>query len=227
MFDKEPEDIFSNVEPTKPEPLRPAGALSPTVPGRPGEPAQVGAMPEEVGEVKGGSSKKGLVLVIVAVVLLLILGGGGYLAWRQFTASPTVQTPTPQVLTNLPPANVPPAAVCGNGVCETGEDATTCPADCPAPAPVNVPPAVLETAPTASTLDTDGDGLPDTQELTLGTDPTKADTDGDGLTDGQEVNTYHSDPLNPDTDGDGYTDGSEVQNGYDPNGPGKLLVQPQ
>jgi hypothetical protein len=157
-------------------------------------------------------------------VLVLVLGGGGYLAWRQFTAAPTVQTPAPAVLTNLPPVNVPPAAVCGNGVCEAGEDSTTCVADCPAPVPAEVPPAVLETAPVSP--DTDGDGLTDAEELTLGTDPTKADTDGDGLTDGQEVNTYKTDPLNPDTDGDGYLDGSEVQNGYDPNGPGKLPTQP-
>lgn len=226
MFDKEPEDIFSGVEPAKPEPLRPAGALSPTVPGRPGEPAQVGAMPGagEVGEGGGGSSKRGLLLVIAAVVLILVLGGGGYLAWRQFTAAPTEVTPAPAVLTNLPPANVP-ASVCGNGVCESGEDATTCPIDCPAPAPAEVPPAVLGTAPVSP--DTDGDGLTDAEELTLGTDPTKADTDGDGLTDGQEVNTYKTDPLNPDTDGDGYSDGSEVQNGYDPKGPGKLVGQPQ
>ena len=36
-------------------------------------------------------------------------------------------------------------------------------------------------------VDTDGDGLLDTEELELGTDPTNPDTDGDGLTDGEEV----------------------------------------
>lgn len=47
--------------------------------------------------------------------------------------------------------------------------------------------------------DTDGDGLPDTLEVKLGTDPAKADTDGDG-----------------------FSDGVEVQNGYNPKGAGKL-----
>ncbi len=37
------------------------------------------------------------------------------------------------------------------------------------------------------TVDTDGDGLTDGEEITLGTDPNDPDTDGDGLTDGEEV----------------------------------------
>ncbi|MDF0707950.1 gliding motility-associated C-terminal domain-containing protein, partial [Flagellimonas okinawensis] len=36
-------------------------------------------------------------------------------------------------------------------------------------------------------VDTDGDGLTDGEEATLGTDPNDPDTDGDGLTDGEEV----------------------------------------
>ncbi|WP_181899516.1 gliding motility-associated C-terminal domain-containing protein [Flagellimonas nanhaiensis] len=36
-------------------------------------------------------------------------------------------------------------------------------------------------------VDTDGDGLTDGEENTLGTDPNDPDTDGDGLTDGEEV----------------------------------------
>ncbi|WP_437400022.1 gliding motility-associated C-terminal domain-containing protein, partial [Flagellimonas lutimaris] len=37
------------------------------------------------------------------------------------------------------------------------------------------------------TVDTDGDGLTDGEETTLGTNPNDPDTDGDGLTDGEEV----------------------------------------
>jgi hypothetical protein len=58
--------------------------------------------------------------------------------------------------------------------------------------------------------DNDADGLMDSVEKTLGTDPWKADTDGDGLTDGNEVNTLKTDPLKVDTDGDGLSDGDEV-----------------
>jgi outer membrane protein OmpA-like peptidoglycan-associated protein len=59
-------------------------------------------------------------------------------------------------------------------------------------------------------VDSDGDGLPDTEELTLGTDPHNPDTDSDGLMDGEEVKKHKTDPLNADTDYDGLKDGAEV-----------------
>jgi hypothetical protein len=42
--------------------------------------------------------------------------------------------------------------------------------------------------------DTDGDGVPDSQEYALGLDPDRADSDGDGMTDGTEL-TQGRDPL--------------------------------
>jgi hypothetical protein len=73
-----------------------------------------------------------------------------------------------------------------------------------------------------ATIDSDKDGLTDEEELLYNTNPLNPDTDGDGLSDYEEVKIYNTDPLNPDTDGDGYLDGEEVNNGYNPNGPGKL-----
>lgn len=87
--------------------------------------------------------------------------------------------------------------------------------------------------------DDDKDGLSNSKEAELGTDPQKADTDGDGLSDGEEVNQFdtnpkkqdsdddtlldgdevnkhHTSPNNPDTDADGTPDGVEVANGSDP-----------
>ena len=70
--------------------------------------------------------------------------------------------------------------------------------------------------------DTDGDGLLDSEEKEIGTDPNLEDTDGDGLSDYDEQETYGTDPMNFDTDGDGYFDGQEIKGGYNPLGSGKL-----
>jgi len=53
--------------------------------------------------------------------------------------------------------------------------------------------------------DTDGDGLENSKEIGLGTDPYMSDTDGDGLSDGTEVG-LGLDPTRRDTDGDGVGD---------------------
>lgn len=55
------------------------------------------------------------------------------------------------------------------------------------------------TSPFTSGTDSDKDGLPDTFEAQIATDP-----------------------FNPDTDGDGYDDGTEIANNYNPHGPGKI-----
>ncbi len=57
--------------------------------------------------------------------------------------------------------------------------------------------------------DHDNDGLTDTEEWTLGTNPAEADSDGDGLSDGEEVYAG-TDPWSVDTDGDGLTDSEEL-----------------
>jgi len=69
--------------------------------------------------------------------------------------------------------------------------------------------------------DLDDDGLPNTQETAIGTNPNDPDTDNDGLTDGQEVKgfsisvcgrsavTMKTNPLKADTDADGLNDGRE------------------
>lgn len=73
---------------------------------------------------------------------------------------------------------------------------------------------------TSGVDDPDGDGLHNSTEELLGTDPTSADTDGDGVADAVEVGragdadpSTITDPLNPDTDADGLLDGQEDING--------------
>jgi OOP family OmpA-OmpF porin len=76
-------------------------------------------------------------------------------------------------------------------------------------------PAVLSVS--GGQLDSDGDGLLDTQEADIGTDPFNPDTDADGLSDGEEVNGVNyngqllkTNPLDPDTDLDALKDGEEI-----------------
>ncbi|MBX2801316.1 MAG: hypothetical protein KTR31_26800 [Myxococcales bacterium] len=59
--------------------------------------------------------------------------------------------------------------------------------------------------------DSDLDGLTDSREEQLGTDPNDPDTDQDGLLDGEEVDTHATDPLDDDSDNDGLLDGEEVE----------------
>lgn len=61
---------------------------------------------------------------------------------------------------------------------------------------------MIQSAPIAIAIDTDGDGMPDDIEKRLGTAPDKADSDGDG-----------------------YKDAEEILAGYDPLGPGKKTTE--
>ena len=67
--------------------------------------------------------------------------------------------------------------------------------------------------------DRDGDGLSDTYEESIGTDPLNPDTDGDGLSDSEELNVHRTDPLKTDTDDDRLTDMEEVAKKTDPTKP--------
>jgi MYXO-CTERM domain-containing protein len=73
--------------------------------------------------------------------------------------------------------------------------------------------------------DSDGDGVFDTVEAAIGSDPADADSDDDGVPDGDEVNGLEDTDgdglvniLDPDSDNDGLYDGTEM--GLDCNGPG-------
>ena len=68
--------------------------------------------------------------------------------------------------------------------------------------------------------DTDGDGLTNAQEITLGTNPLNIDSDGDGIPDGWEVhfgtNPLSNDAANPSAAADGLTNLQEYMGGTDP-----------
>jgi hypothetical protein len=137
----------------------------------------------------------GIIVVVLVLVLITVLAG----LWLSRTST----VPESNTLQNgLIPSNQQPLN-------ET-------------PSPVVEQPIVPVIPP--EPIDTDSDGLTDTEETALRTDQTLADTDADGLSDFEEVRVWGSDPLNPDTDGDGFMDGNEVAAGYDPNLAGGRLL---
>ncbi|HKY62721.1 MAG TPA: choice-of-anchor Q domain-containing protein [bacterium] len=131
------------------------------------------------------------------------------------------------------PSPSPTPAACGNGIFEIGEqcdDGNTasqdgCSATCRtesgfqcAGEPTVCTP-ILPPPPAAA--DSDGDGLPDSVEEEIGTDPHSADTDGDGLSDFIETvggTAFEDDDLDGlinavdnDSDNDGIPDNEEVE----------------
>ncbi len=106
--------------------------------------------------------------------------------------------------------------------------------------------------PSITGLDSDGDGIEDTDEIEIfGTDPGSADTDLDGVSDGDEIaigtdplvaedvaaggvdsdgdglldedeTAFGTDPDDADSDGDGFFDGDEVAIGTDPLDPNSV-----
>ena len=65
-------------------------------------------------------------------------------------------------------------------------------------------------------LDFDGDGMSNRAEFNAGTDPKDIDTDDDGLSDSDEISLIGSYPLLTDSDDDGIADGWEVEFGLNP-----------
>lgn len=216
MFDdlKQPEDMFSDTDKVSPQPVPPTQSApsTPSVPAAQSMPSAqpYAAAPQPVSsgssldlpEVGGGPGRM-IKMIVVVLAILSVIGGAFYLSMRILRS----KTPT----TPEPPAQV---------------EETTLSTPEPAPEPVVVPEPTPAPEPVIE-LDTDKDGLTDTAEASIGTDPNKSDTDADGLFDREEVEVYKTNPLLADTDGDTYPDGSEVKNGYNPNGSGSLRQLPQ
>jgi len=167
---------------------------------------------------EAGRSGK-LFKIVLTVIVIAILGLGGYVVYSKFFQK------TGEVLLtdNLNNNSVPTT---NNSGYVSGTILTTTTPSAPVVTPVEVNPIEDDIPATTSIdvppLDTDSDGLTDTEEQLAGTDINLVDTDKDSLSDYEEVRIYLTNPLNTDSDGDSYLDGAEVNNGYNPNGAGKL-----
>ncbi len=174
-----------------------------------------------------GSSKSYLKIIIIIVIILVILGGG-YFAYSQFIKTresaiePTAPSTKPAIMATT--TATPKPAGGGFVTVVPGIASTTVvnpveiiTSSTPTSTESVVTPSIIE-----ATIDSDSDGLTDSEEKIAGTNLNVIDTDNDGLSDYEEVKIYHTNPLKADTDGDSYPDGVEVKSGYNPNGPGKL-----
>lgn len=226
MFDdaQEPKDMFADV----PDPsaqqqkaAQPAPAPMQSVSPAAMQPASGAPQPQvtsaapamQYSEPKSGGA--GLRLIAVVLISLVCIGGAGYAAYR-FMVKDAVSQQVSDVI----------GGEADSTDSETDETNTETDAATPTPTPDTETDTETDSGPTA-VVDSDGDGLSNDEERIAGTSVAKPDTDGDGLGDREEVKKYDTDPKKADTDGDGYDDGAEVENGYNPNGEGRLLEIPE
>ncbi len=155
-------------------------------------------------------NRKKLFLISGILLVLILAALGGWL----YSRNKKMTTAVPKPVTNT--TDVPTST--GDKVPTPVVITTTTPSP-----ELNAFQAQVETL---TKTDQDLDGLSDVEEKTYSTSPTSSDTDADGLLDKDEITIFHTDPLKADTDSDGHPDGEEVRNGYNPNGPGKLIANP-
>ncbi|MCK5062026.1 hypothetical protein KAR28_05790 [Candidatus Parcubacteria bacterium] len=200
------EDIFSDTDAGEVEPIKPA-AFQPK--------ADAGHGEELSGAEPKGNKFRKIIIPVVLIVVLGAIGAGGMYGYKYVIN--LIGDEDAKVINSLEEENTPDIPIeqddADTDISELENIAE--PSETEEPASDN---AISE--PLLS--DTDGDGISDQEEISLGTNINSVDTDNDGLFDREEVYVYKTDPINEDTDGDGFFDGAEVQDGYNPNGPGKL-----
>lgn len=201
-----------SIEPTvprqSPESVQPYTIHTPSTPFLVEE--RGGGMENQVGVPQEAPfSGRKILIIIITLVILIVLGFGSLWIYTSF------------IKKNISENNFIPSDT-------SSDDTTSIPVDTTPDSTVIIP---TSTNPEDSILfgepvDTDSDGIIDTDEEGYGTNALSWDTDQDELSDGDEVMVWKTNPLVFDTDSDGYSDGVEVKNGYKPTGPGKLFEPP-
>lgn len=169
-------------------------------------------------KIKEPSLSRGIMTTVIIIVVVLILGGAGWWVYNFLMAT---KTSTDTLPSNLDTTVLPSNTDTTNSSGQTTDGTTSGSNSSNSNAQV-----IDDTVLFGEKVDSDGDGLDDAREATLGTNPNDWDTDKDELGDGDEVIVFLTQPLNPDTDGDTFKDGQEVKSGYNPNGPGRFPTNP-
>lgn len=205
------EDIFAGVEKN----IEPAPPANPPV-----------NAPDPELESRAVDNKKYFIIgsIILGVALIILAGGYGYKYYVSLKAGENNKSLVENTQENQEPAAAAPTSTAGAVVDNIVAVATSTET---AATTTNsgeiIATGTPTTTPETDPVDSDADGLKDTEETRLGTSINNSDSDSDGLFDYEEVKTYKTDPLKSDSDNDGYSDGSEVRNGYNPLGEGKLF----
>ncbi len=173
---------------------------------------------------------KNYLRIIIIVVLLLAVSAGAYFSYLQFFSgtektevakTPKVDTPAPVISKTEDNNFVSVIPGVGSSTATTSVDIT------PSSTLVVDNETILGQSSTTEeikeTIDSDGDGLSDDEELLAKTNLNVIDTDNDGLSDYEELRIYLTNPILADTDGDSYLDGVEIKGGYDPKVKGAKL----
>jgi hypothetical protein len=224
MFDdaQEPKDMFADVpEPSAKPPVAPAPApgSNPVAPEAQGGTVSGASQPQVIDPgqplpYEAPKSTLGVRMIAMVAVSLLAIGVAGYAAYRFMVKDAVPQ----QVSEVIGDGREDDEAAGGKLPDEEGKGSGETQAE---------PDEEEDGGGTIAVVDSDGDGLSNDEERIAGTSVAKPDTDEDGLGDREEVKFYSTDPKKADTDGDGHNDGVEVENGYNPNGEGKLLEIPK
>jgi len=202
-----PEDIFADVDQAAEPAAKKSGGVSPAPSSSPPTPTKQPPAPKiPKSEARGGKLKVVIIILVILIVVGLLIIAGWLLYSKYFTSSEEIEGEV-NINTNINAANTNTVTNFNTNDLENDLNANGFFNEEP------VEPAVV---------DSDSDGLIDSRERELGTDPYSADSDLDGLFDKEEVDVYQTDPLDSDSDGDGYQDGEEVKGGYDPLGSGRL-----
>lgn len=211
------EDLFAETDKVVPG----QGVVKPAVfqPKPPSPPGNGAIGMDDRAASSGGQTKKIILLAVIVLASIILIGGGIY-AFTVFKNQAPVASVEEEKNTDEPAVAEDENSLAGdNGEVKDAPENNNQPTsdqsavigEDPAPAPI------------AQKVDTDGDGISDEEEESLGMNINNPDSDGDGLFDREEVKVYKTDPLQIDTDGDGYSDGEEVKNGFNPKGSGKLF----